>query len=111
MHLWNGSHAELERAWIQLDDGDSLRLSGARDLRIQASASTGAGAGSRAPHLWLTESGRSEDVFLRPGDSHRVRGNGRVIATAFGPIRLRVRAPDGGAAPEVRERSWREAGR
>lgn len=46
-------------------------------------------AGSRlevqAGRLWLTEEGDADDHVLEAGQSHVVRGTGRVLAEALGP--------------------------
>lgn len=88
MRKWNQKTPQLWREWIALQAGDSLLLRGARGLRVDATLSPF--QAGRAPLLWLTEEGELDDVFLRPGDCHVLRGNGRMVATAWGPISLRV---------------------
>ena len=88
MHEWNTQSLQLHRESITLQAGDSVLLSGARGLRLQATASPF--PAEPLPLLWLTEEGEFDDVFLRPGDCHVLRGKGRMVATAWGPIGLRV---------------------
>ncbi|MBW4047931.1 MAG: DUF2917 domain-containing protein [Proteobacteria bacterium] len=88
MHGWNTKSLQLRREWISLQAGDSVLLRGARGLRLEATASPV--PGEPFPLLWLTEEGELDDVFLRPGDFHVLRGNGSMVATAWGPISLRV---------------------
>ena len=88
MREWNIRSLQLRREWIALQAGDSMLLRGARGLRVDATLSPF--QAGRAPLLWLTEEGELDDVFLRPGDCHVLRGNGCMVATAWGPISLRV---------------------
>ncbi|OIQ89541.1 hypothetical protein GALL_285670 [mine drainage metagenome] len=88
MREWNATPLQLRREWIALQAGDSLLLRGARGLRVEATPSPF--PAEQAPLLWLTEEDELGDVFLRPGDSHVLRGNGRMVATAWGPISVRV---------------------
>lgn len=88
MHKWNTKSPQLRREWIVLQPGDSLLLRGARGLRVDAASSPC--LAEQAPLLWLTEENERDDVFLRPGDCHVLRSNGRMVATAWGPISLRV---------------------
>ena len=44
--------------------------------------------------VWITETGAAEDVFLRAGESRRIRGKGRVVVEAVrGEARLELRRP------------------
>jgi Protein of unknown function (DUF2917) len=88
MREWNTKSLQLRRESISLQAGDSVFLRGARGLRLEATTSPV--PGESLPLLWLTEEGELDDVFLRPGDCHVLRGNGRMVATAWGPISLRV---------------------
>ena len=88
MHEWNTQSLQLRRESITLQAGDSVRLRGARGLRLQVMASPF--PAEPLPLLWLTEEGEWDDVFLRPGDCHVLRGQGRMVATAWGAIGLRV---------------------
>ncbi|MDE2255137.1 MAG: DUF2917 domain-containing protein [Betaproteobacteria bacterium] len=88
MHEWNTDLLQLRRESISLQAGDSVLLRGARGLRLEAMTSPV--PGESFPLLWLTEEGELDDVFLRPGECHVLRGNGRMVATAWGPISLRV---------------------
>ncbi len=98
----NDAEVAVERRWIALDEGDTLRLRGACGLRVQVEAL----AGAEAPLLWLTEEGEVDDIFLRAGDVHTLRRAGRVVASAWAPLRVRVapraavaKAPSATAAP------------
>ena len=84
----NGNDAELavERRWIALGEGDTLRLHGAAGMRVQVEAVSA----GEAPLLWLTEEGEADDVFLRAGEVHTLRRAGRVVASAWAPLRVRV---------------------
>ncbi len=86
MRRGNDAELAVERRWIALNEGDTLRLRGARGLRVQVAAL----AGGEAPLLWLTEEGEIDDVFLRAGDVHTLRRAGRVVASAWAPLRVRV---------------------
>ena len=106
MRSGNDADVAVERRWIALNEGDSLRLQRAGGMRVQVAAlSTEA-----APLLWLTEEGEADDVFLRDGEGHTLRGAGCVVASAWAPLRVRVTpraalAPAGahaGAAAAVR---------
>ncbi len=88
MHEWNTQSLQLHRESITLQAGDSVHLSGARGLRLQVMASPF--PAEPLPLLWLTEEGEWDDVFLRPGDCHVLHGQGRMVATAWGSIGLRV---------------------
>ncbi|NNM64445.1 MAG: DUF2917 domain-containing protein [Burkholderiales bacterium] len=97
MREWNQDTLQVQRAWVALQTGDSLLLRGAPGLRVEAAAPPC--SGQQAPLLWLTEEGEADDVFLRPGESHVLRGRGRTVASAWGPINLRVVAL---ASPQAR---------
>ena len=99
MREWNTRSLQLHRESISLQAGDSVLLRGARGLRLEATAPPF--AGGPLPLLWLTEEGELDDVFLHPGDCHVLRGNGRMVATAWGPISLRVLASARIAAPVI----------
>ncbi|MHB1669272.1 MAG: DUF2917 domain-containing protein [Thiomonas sp.] len=96
MREWNTDTLQVQRAWVALQTGDSLLLRGALGLRVEAAAPPC--PGQNAPLLWLTEEGEPDDVFLRPGESHVLRGRGRMVASAWGPINLRVVAATSPAA-------------
>ena len=86
MRNWNDGELAVERRWITLNEGDSLRLRGAAGMRVQVAAL----ATAAAPLLWLTEEGETDDVFLSAGDVHTLRRAGRVVASAWAPLRVRV---------------------
>lgn len=88
MQFANGEDLRVERAWIGLQPGDSLVLQHRRGTLLQLAPPPCIGAD--APLLWLTEEGLTDDLFLRPGDSYRLLGRGRAVATAWGPVSVRV---------------------
>ena len=117
MRKWNTETLQVQRAWVALQTGDSLLLRGALGLRVEAAAPPC--LGRQAPLLWLTEEGEADDVFLRPGESHVLRGRGRMVASAWGPIHLRVVAATDRAAanpsralppPERQQQGFQRAG-
>ncbi|MDE2121359.1 MAG: DUF2917 domain-containing protein [Betaproteobacteria bacterium] len=84
----NDSKLRVQRKRISLLDGDTLQLRASAGAELQVSA--GATPDERPAMLWVTEEGCFEDVFVLPGQSHVVRGNGRVMATAWGVLQVRV---------------------
>jgi hypothetical protein len=53
--------------------------------------------------LWITQSGDSRDVFLRPGETFSFDGSGRVVMQALSHARLAVcPADDASGTPERR---------
>ena len=104
MQWTNASAARVERAWTTLEIGDLLVLRGAQGCTVAASAPRHVGEGP-PPLLWLTEQGELEDVFLRPGEQHRLRSRGLVVASAWGAVGVRVvpaAAASGKAAAPLR---------
>ena len=88
MILRNDQTLRVERSRISLFDGDSLHLR--KHAGAQLRAYTSADAAECPGMLWITEEGEPEDVFLRPGEAYRLRGQGRVVATAWGAVQLRL---------------------
>lgn len=44
--------------------------------------------------VWITEPGATQDVFLRPGQGHRILGKGRVVVEAVrGEARIELGHP------------------
>ena len=89
MQWTNAGATRVERAWTALEIGDLLVLRGAQGCTVAASAPRHVDAGP-PPLLWLTEEGELDDVFLRPGEQHVLRRGGLVVASAWGPIGVRV---------------------
>lgn len=89
MQWTNASATRVERAWTALEIGDLLVLRGAQGCTVAARAPRDRGDGPQ-PLLWLTEEGELDDVFLRPGERHVLRRGGLVVASAWGPIGVRV---------------------
>ncbi len=105
MILRNDHTLRVERNRISLLDGDSLHLN--KHAGAQLRAYTCAEVAERPGLLWITEEGEADDVFLRPGEAYRLRGQGRVVATAWGAVQLRVMSAREVAA-EAREARQRE---
>ena len=108
MILKNEQTLRVERSRITLFDGDSLHLR--KHAGAELRAYTSADAAERPGRLWITEEGEPQDVFLEPGQAYRLRGQGRAVATAWGPLQLRVVSAREVAA-ETRELRQRERAR
>lgn len=109
MILQNENTLRVQRNRIGLLDGDSLHLrkhAGA-ELRVDSAVASGATRGL----LWITEEGELDDVFLRPGERYRMRGQGRVVATAWGDLQLRLLSARDVAREEREEREARQRDR
>ena len=104
MSLKNDNTVRIQRNRICLHEGDSvyLRRHAGAELRVYGTGE----AGAPQALLWITEEHEFDDVFLRPGECHVLRGNGSVIATAWAALLLRV-VP---ASEVARERSDGERG-
>ena len=90
MMQWTNANAtRIERAWTSLEVGDRLVLRGAQGCTVAVSMPRHLGD-EPPPLLWLTEQGELDDVFLRPGDRYVLRRNGLVVASAWGPVDVRV---------------------
>lgn len=74
---------DLGSGEICLRDNHPLRLDGARGLRIECTAGT----------IWITETGQREDIFLSPGQSYRLAGNGVSLVESVGDGRIRLAPP------------------
>lgn len=66
-----------------LEENRPLRLLGARDVEIRCV--TGA--------IWITEFNEPEDIFLKAGQSHRVRNNRLALVEALGNARVAFQEP------------------
>jgi len=75
---------------LGLADNHPLSLRGARGLRIVCTAGT----------IWLTVDGEPGDIFLLPGQSHRLVSNGLALVESIGGGRIRLER----AAPLARLR-------
>ncbi|KAB2926541.1 MAG: DUF2917 domain-containing protein [Dechloromonas sp.] len=69
---------------LGLADNHPLSLRGARGLRVVCTAGT----------IWLTEDGEPGDVFLLPGQSHRLAGNGLALVESIGGGKMRLERPE-----------------
>lgn len=77
---------DLPAGEICLSDNSPIRLSAARGLRVTCAAGT----------LWITVTGEDGDIFLQPGQSHRIRSNGLAIIESIGAGKVRLEAPPPG---------------
>lgn len=68
---------------ICLRDNQPVRLRRARGLRITCTAGT----------VWLTVSGVPGDIFLQPGETHQLAGNGLALIESLGNGRIRLHKP------------------
>ena len=87
------SHTEvsIQRDWIELQRGDSLSLRGAAGQSLRLEPERLQRPPCDALGVWLTEEGRTDDVFLCAGQTYTVRGNGRVVMTVWrGTARVRL---------------------
>lgn len=74
---------DLGSGELCLADNHPLSLRDARGLRVRCTAGT----------IWLTVEGEAGDVFLRPGQSHRLASNGLAILESIGGGRIRLERP------------------
>ena len=102
----NDHNVRVQRNRVGLLDGDSLYLRDRPGTELRVHVDEHAPAGSRPALLWVTEEGCLDDVFLAPGQCHVVRGRGRVVATAWGALQVRVAGP-GELAAEALETGGR----
>lgn len=65
---------------LQLPRGGTMRLRSARGVVMRV----------RCGRLWLTEQGLPDDVILGPGDSWRLRVDGRVVVEADSASQLEL---------------------
>lgn len=56
--------------------------------------------------LWLTVEGEAGDTFLRPGQRHRIVGNGLALVESIGGARLRIERPRRTAMLRRMLRGW-----
>lgn len=102
------SHTEvsIQRDWIELQRGDSLSLRGAAGQSLRLAPERLQRPPSDALCVWLTEEGRTDDVFLGAGQSYTVRGNGRVVMTVWrGTARVRLNDATASRPQPARPRS------
>lgn len=79
---------DIERATMDLDRMQMLRLRGARGVRLSC------GKGS----LWVTQEGVARDDFLVPGRSQEIETDGMVVIEAMSASSLTI---DSGKRPGV----------
>ncbi|MDD4888161.1 MAG: DUF2917 domain-containing protein [Thiomonas sp.] len=90
------SHTQvsLQRQWIELQRDDTLTLHLAAGRVLQLDGVPETPARQHSARVWLTEEGMTDDVFLQPGDSYRIRGAGRVVLSVWsgGTVQVRLAA-------------------
>lgn len=69
---------------IRLTENRPLSLRDARGLRVECTSGT----------VWITLSGQTADVFLKPGESHLLRGNGLALIECIGDGSIRIGTPE-----------------
>ena len=78
--------SNIERAKLELDDDQVLRMNGARGLHIQVISG----------YLWLTLDGDPRDYVLRAGNTYLVERQEALTASAFrGPALVGLQRPKG----------------
>ena len=65
---------------MRLAPGEVLRIAAPRGLEVACEAG----------HLWITEEGMPEDVWLAAGQRVRLVGDGLALLEAKGEVKLRV---------------------
>jgi hypothetical protein len=73
-------HIDLYANELFLGHNAPIRLAAARGMRVTCTAGL----------VWLTVAGEAGDVFLKPGDSHVVRGRGLALLEAIGSGQVRL---------------------
>lgn len=74
----------LQSAEFCLKDNHPLSLRSAKGLHITCTAGT----------LWITITGKPEDIFLTAGDNYQLPGNGLAIVESIGLGRFRLDPPN-----------------
>ena len=69
---------------IRLSENRPLSLREARGLRVECTYGI----------VWITLSGQAADVFLTPGESHLLRGNGLALIECIGDGSIRIGMPE-----------------
>ena len=65
---------------IRLNDNQPITARRARGLRIVCSSGV----------IWITVDGEAGDTYLRPGESHTLRGNGLALIESIGAGSIRL---------------------
>ena len=65
---------------MRLAAGEVIRIPAPRGLEVACEAG----------HLWITEEGMPDDVWLGPGQRVRLVGDGLAVLEAKGEARLRI---------------------
>jgi len=70
---------------VRLAAGEVLRIAAPRGLEVACESG----------HLWITEEGMPDDVWLAAGQRVRLVGDGIAVLEAKGDVRLRVEGRPG----------------
>ena len=70
---------------MRLAAGEVLRIAAPRGLEVACESG----------HLWITEEGMPDDVWLAAGQRVRLVGDGLALLEAKGDVRLRVEGRSG----------------
>lgn len=68
----------IRNSELQLENAHPISLGQARGQHVICLSGT----------LWLTEQGASEDIFLKPGESHYLGKQGLVVVEGIGVSRM-----------------------
>lgn len=74
---------DLKSGELCLSDNHPICLRQARGLRVISTAGT----------IWITVTGEPGDIFLEPGQTYEVSGNGLAIIESIGNGRIRLKKP------------------
>ena len=72
---------------IFLNDGE-IHLTENSPLRLRNAA--GQGITCTSGTIWITVTGNARDIFLAPGESYRVQGNGLALVEAIGAGSIQI---------------------
>ncbi len=76
-----------------LTEGRPLRVTGARGIRVCCLQGT----------VWITTTGRAEDIFLRSGQWHEIDSHALTLIEGVGQAQIRFECP---AVVRVTSRRW-----
>lgn len=86
--MMDAMKVDIERATMDLERMQMLRLRGARGVRLTC----------RKGSLWITQEGVARDDFLVPGRSQEIETDGMVVIEAMSASSLTI---DSGNRPNV----------
>lgn len=85
---WRGAAASLPQGEARLDAGTLLAFEPSPDIRLVVLEGT----------LWVTQTGDERDYLVRPGQCFIPAQQGKVVAQAETPVRLKTIRGSGGRA-------------